>query len=222
MKKLTLALVASTLFFTPANAHISTGFYLGAHAGYDTTTATNTAQQNGITNSGDLQVGSSNGVIGIHGGYGWVQSCLYIGGDLGYTFGRTKLRDSLANPGTPGEATLKRDGYFRAAFRVGYLFTPNSLFYIALGTNLSKWTYNDSLNNGFTPAVTGTASKNKFSFAPGIGVETVIHRNVYLRFDYTYEFGTSLRAINRNLGGSYSQLSTIRSQSAKIGFSYKF
>jgi opacity protein-like surface antigen len=222
MKKLTLALVASTLILTNANAHISTGFYLGAHAGYDTTTATNTSQQLGVTNSGDIQVGSSNGIIGIHGGYGWVQSCLYVGGDFGYTFGRTKLRDSMANPGTPGEATLKRDGYFRAAFRAGYLFTPNTLLYITLGTNLSKWNYNDTLNNGFNQTIPGTASKNKFTFAPGVGLETVIHRNVYLRFDYFYEFGTSLRAVNSRNGNAYSQLSTIRSQSLRMGISYKF
>lgn len=222
MKKFTLALVASTLLLAPVNAHISTGFYLGAHAGYDTTTATNTAQQNGVTNDGDLQVGSSNGIFGIHGGYGWVQSCLYVGGDVGYTFGRTKLRDSLKNPGTPGEATLKRDGYFRAAFRGGYLFTPNTLLYFTLGMNWSKWKFNDTLNNGFTPAAPGTASKSKVSFAPGLGLETVIHKNVYLRFDYFYEFSTSLRAVNSSLGGSFSQLSTIRSQSLRMGISYKF
>ena len=221
MKKLTLALNASTVALSAANAnhHIGTGFYLGVHGGYGSLTGKISGfRTGGAFNTGSSDIGSGFGNIGIHGGYGWVTGCLYLGGELSYTFENAKANSNL---GGVGSLQLKRNGYARAALRGGYLFTPNTMGYIALGGNWGKYTLRDS-NAFFTPAVAGSGSKNRFSFAPGVGLETAVHKNVYLRLEYTYEFGPSVRATNGTVANSFTNVGTVRSQSGKVGLSYKF
>jgi opacity protein-like surface antigen len=96
------------------------------------------------------------------------------------------------------------------------------MMYVRLGGNWGKWTLNDALNGGFTSAMPGSGSKNRLSFAPGVGLETAVHKNVYLRVEYNYEFGPSVRAANAAVPGAFSNVGTIRSQSGKVGLSYKF
>lgn len=212
MKKLALALVASAVALSAANAsNISTGFYLGAHGGYGSLNG-----KVSFNTPGSADSGSNFGNIGLHGGYGWVTGCLYIGGELSYTFENAKIS---ATSNTPGSMQVKRNGYGRAALRGGYLFTPSTMGYIALGGNWGKYTLNDSLN--FNPSVL-SASKNRLSFAPGVGLETAVHKNVYLRLEYNYEFGPSIRAVNPANGAQFTNIGTLRSQSGKVGLSYKF
>ena len=219
MKKLALALIASTVALgaTHANHGISTGFYLGAHAGYGSLTGKISGfQAGGTSNTGSSDFGSGFGNIGIHGGYGWVTGCLYLGGELSYTFENAKATSTLGG----GTLQLKRNGYARAALRGGYLFTPTTMGYIALGGNWGKYTLNDS--NLFAQNRTISGSKNRLSFAPGVGVETAVHKNVYLRLEYNYEFGPSVRAVNSANANNFTNVGTIRNQSGKVGLSYKF
>lgn len=220
MKKLALALVASAVALSAANANISTGFYLGATAGYGATTGKLTgANAAGVVTPGSRDIGGNAANIGLIGGYGWVTGCMYYGGEIGYSFENTKIRDTT--DGANGESReLKRNGYFNAALRGGYLFTPNTMFYVRLGMNWGKWTLNDSLD--FAVANRATGSKNRMSFVPGVGLETAIHKNVYLRVEYNYEFGPSVRAKANNVANAFVNVGSIRSQSAKIGLSYKF
>ena len=218
MKKLALALIASTVALGATHAnHISTGFYLGAHAGYGSLTGKISGfQPGGTSNTGSSDFGSGFGNIGIHGGYGWVTGCLYLGGELSYTFENAKATSTLGS----GTLQLKRNGYARAALRGGYLFTPSTMGYIALGGNWGKYTLNDS--SLFVQNRTISGSKNRLSFAPGVGVETAVHKNVYLRLEYNYEFGPSVRAVNSANTSNFTNVGTIRNQSGKVGLSYKF
>lgn len=220
MKKLALALVASTVVAGATSANIGTGFYLGAHAGYGATTGKLSAQVAPVIN-GSRDIGGNAPNIGIHGGYGWVNNCLYFGGEVAYTFENTKINDTLGQDADNTQRQLKRNGYFNAALRLGYLFTPNTMGYIRLGGNWGKWSLSDSLAP-FTNTNTGKGSKNRLSFAPGFGLETAVHKNVYLRVEYVYEFGPSVRATNGNVANTFVNVGTIRSQSAKLGLSYKF
>ena len=224
MKKLALALVASAVTLSAANANISTGFYLGATTGYGSTSGKLSGTQAfapnaGAAVAGSTDVGSTAPNIGLIGGYGWVTGCMYYGGEIGYSFENTKINDTA---GGVGRAELKRNGYFNAALRGGYLFTPNTMFYIRLAAHWGKWTLNDSNNFGFNPARVASGTKNRLSFAPGLGLETAIHKNVYLRVEYSYEFGPSVRATNSGSNQGFSNVGTIRSQSGKIGLAYKF
>lgn len=222
MKKLALALVASTVALSATQANISTGFYLGAHVGYGATTGKDTGQTAGNTITGSADVGSTAPNIGIHGGYGWVTGCVYMGGELGYTFENSKINFDLQTAPNRGSLQVKRNGYFNGALRGGYLFTPNTMLYVRLGANWGKWTIRDTVFAGFSQQNPGSGSKNRLSFVPGVGLETAVHKNVYLRVEYNYEFGPSVRATNANVPNAFSQVGTIRSQSGKIGLSYKF
>ncbi|MDF3033542.1 MAG: hypothetical protein K0R76_496 [Alphaproteobacteria bacterium] len=219
MKKLALALVASTVAAGAASANIGTGFYLGVAGGYGSTTGKLTGQAaNGAAINGSADVGGNAANIGILGGYGWVSGCTYFGGEVGYTFENTKINESLGNAANLAATQLKRNGYFNAALRGGYLFTPNTMMYVRLGGNWGKFT----LNSPISSTVTLSGSKNRFSFAPGVGLETAVHKNVYLRVEYTYEFGPSVRATSSSAASAFYQVGTIRSQSGKVGLSYKF
>lgn len=219
MKKLALALVASAVSLNAASANISTGFYLGATAGYGATTGKATASAAGVAVNGSKDIGGNAANIGIIGGYGWVTGCMYYGGEIGYSFENTKVRDNYGNPANVGASELKRNGYFNAALRGGYLFTPNTMFYVRLGVNWGKWTMNVPTQ---VAGVTLTGSKNRMSFTPGLGLETAIHKNVYLRVEYNYEFGPSVRAKASNNANTFANIGSIRSQSAKVGLAYKF
>jgi outer membrane immunogenic protein len=219
MKKIALALVASTIVAGATQANIGTGFYLGAHLGYGATTGKFTTTFNNTP--GNRQLGNTAANIGIHGGYGWVTGCLYLGGEIAYTFENTKIKDDLNTLASQGnQEQVKRNGYFNLAIRGGYLFTPNTMVYVRLGGNWGKWTLTDT--NFFSPVNPGKGSKNRLSFAPGIGLETAIHKNVYLRGEYVYEFGPSITAKNAVIADTTSKFDNVRSQSFKLGLSYKF
>jgi opacity protein-like surface antigen len=96
------------------------------------------------------------------------------------------------------------------------------MLYIRLGINWGKWSLRDSLNNGFSMAQPGSGSKNRPSFVPGFGIETAVHRHVYLRVEYVYEFGPGVRATNGALPNRFTNMGTLRTQSGKLGVSYKF
>ncbi len=217
MKKLALALVASAVALSAANANISTGFYAGATTGFGATTAKLTNGNNAGASAASEDIGSTAANIGLIGGYGWVANCMYYGGELGYTFENAKVRQTGAN----SKIELKRNGYFNAAFRGGYLFTPNTMFYVRLGINWGKWALKLDRTN---PNFSMSGSKNRMSFAPGLGLETAIHKNVLLRVEYTYEFGPSVRAKTdvNGANGAYINAGTVRSQSGKVGLVYKF
>jgi opacity protein-like surface antigen len=220
MKKLALALVASTVALGATQANIGTGFYLGAAVGYGATTGKYTSNSAGVNTNGSVDVGGNAANIGIMGGYGLVTGCVYFGGELGYAFENAKINNTLGQTPATNSIQLKRNGYFNAALRGGYLFTPNTMLYIRLGANWGKWTLNSSLPP-FSAALPASGSKNRLSFAPGLGLETAIHKNVYLRVEYVYEFGPSVRA-TRNAVNSFANVGQIRSQSGKIGLAYKF
>lgn len=221
MKKLTLALVASAVTVSAASAnHIGTGFYLGAAGGYGSTTA-KLQGQNAAGSIGNADMGSGQGNIGIFGGYGYVTGCLYIGGEIGYTFESTKINSNLFPPTAGGQTQLKRNGYASAALRGGYLFTANTLGYVRLAGNVGKWTLNDNFNV-FSATNPGSGSKNTITFAPGVGLETAVHKNVYLRVEYNYEFGPNVRATNGAMPNLSISATTIRNQSGKVGLAYKF
>lgn len=220
MKKLALSLIASAVTIGAASAHsINTGFYLGAALGYGATTAKLQGQNPNSIGSTDFGSGAAN--VGILGGYGYVTGCLYVGGEISYTFENTKLNTTLNQAPGFSSTQLKRNGYANAALRGGVLVSPGTMGYIRLGLNWSQWKLYDSLN-AFNNANPGYGKKNAVSFVPGLGLETAVHKNVYLRVEYDYDFGPNVRATNSALPNNSISASSIRNQSGKIGLAYKF
>jgi hypothetical protein len=225
MKKLALVLVAGAIGSGASHANISTGFFAGAQIGYGSTNGKyTTTDVNGNSLSGSTDIGGSGGNIGVLGGYGWVEKRLYMGAEVSYTFEQITMNNTLGDSAAQGGAQLKRSGYFNMALRCGYLPIPNILFYIRVGGNFGTWKFRDTGIggiNGFTQASTGSGAKNRLTFVPGFGLETAIHQCVYLRLEYVYEFGPSVKATNSSIS-AFSNVSTIRNQSTKLGVVYKF
>lgn len=217
MKKLTLALAASVLAINSAVAHISTGFYAGMVGGYGATTGKFTV----VRQSGSTDVGAGAASLGLLIGYGWVTNCVYWGGEAGYVFENTRINETLGQTTNLDAVRLKRTGYTNLAIRGGYLFNPNTMMFIRLGGNFSNWKMYDGLW-AFTASTSGRGSKNRFTFIPGVGMETSVQKQVYVRIEYLYEFGPGISTSNPSVAGASSQMGTLRSQTGRVGLAYKF
>lgn len=232
MKRLALAFVAYTVGISAVQAHngfISTGPYLGIAAGYTGVSGKYSVPGSGAGNPpiyGTLDVGGTAPSIGIYGGYGVVNNCLYYGAEIAYTFENLKMSDSLNTSIYPssGLSQLKRNGYFNAALRGGYLIVPASMVYIRLGLSWGRWTYNDSnfYVGPFQTTAPGSGSKSRITVVPGIGSETALTKNFYLRLEYSYEFGPTLTATNSSVPASITKVSSVQSHMGKVGLTFKF
>lgn len=187
MKKLALALTVASFAAGAACADINTGFYLGAGIGGNNTTY----KADGI----GVDIGR-HGIQGsIYAGYGFVTGCTYLGAELGYTFTGTKAQALLF--------ALERRNVINAALLVGQKFTPSTMAFISLGVNNAQF----KITNLATEI---SESKRKFSFAPGLGLETAATKNIRIRLQYTYDFGPKVDGIKA------------RTQTAMLGVAYKF
>jgi opacity protein-like surface antigen len=201
MKKLALALVAATTFAGAASADLTTGFYLGAGIGANSLTAP--FAYNGV--SGNLGRNRFEG--SIYGGYGYVSGCTYVGGELGYTFTGGKASFTGNNAGVITTASIERRNVINAAFIIGQKFSPSTMIYARLGMNSTQ--YRTVLS---VPGVaTVNTKKRKVSFAPGVGLEGAVTKNVRVRLQYVYDVGNSLPNTGK-----------VKSQATTLGVAYKF
>lgn len=197
MKKLALALVTAATFAGTASADVATGFYLGANIGANSmTTAFETSDVSG-------NLGRNRFEGGIYGGYGYVTGCTYVGGELGYTFtgGKGSLTDLNISDET---ASIERRNIINAAFIIGQKFSPSTMVYARLGLNSTQYRFKGFMDES-------TSKKRKVSFAPGVGIEGAVTKNVRVRLQYVYDLGNSLEGFNK-----------IKSQATTLGVAYKF
>lgn len=197
MKKLALALVAATTFAGAASADITTGFYLGAGVGANSISAS----QSSSTLGRNRFEGS------IYGGYGYVTGCTYVGGELGYTFTGGKITATNNNAGIITTASIERRNIINAAFLIGQKFSPSTMIYARLGMNSTQYKPFLSVAGRAAPS----DSKRKISFAPGVGIEGAITKNVRVRLQYVYDLGNSIHGSSK-----------IKSQATTLGVAYKF
>jgi opacity protein-like surface antigen len=145
------------------------------------------------------------------------------------------------------KATVKRTNFYGLAARVGYMVTPSTLAYIRLGLEAGKWKADvvpDSATITTQPSTlastaaqqatsnkTFSKSKNAISFAPGLGLEAYITKNMFLRAEYSYLFGPTISGLNQDIQGypnaAFAGTNVIHSfkitqHQFKIGVGYKF
>lgn len=223
MKKLALALVASSFAVVgTASADINTGFYLGAGIGANHTqvkptigTAFNFA---GVATryAASSDLGRTNVEGTVYGGYGFVTGCTYLGAELGYTFVNNKVSTDASltipvlNASRTASLTFERRNVINAALLVGQKFTPSTMGYIRLGLNSAQYKVSATYPNAAGVATATNESKRKFSFAPGVGLETAVHKNVRVRLQYVYDLGAKI--VDQK----------VKSQSVTLGVAYKF
>lgn len=243
-----------------AEGSAGTGFYLGASAGVANTNVkysyvSEQPKASGTTQNFNSQSGKMAGLFGAFAGYGMVVGQgAYVGGEVYGGFDTTKVTpydDSATNtvglnPNGFHKTTVKRSNFYGLAARLGYMVTPSTLAYIRLGVEAGKWTAQVVPNqaavsasasaNAATSAQTASAlatvskSKNSISFAPGLGLETYINKNLFIRAEYSYLFGPSITAIQDTTavqnsyinGNSMKHTIKISQHAFKIGVGYKF
>lgn len=252
MKNLSVALLAVAALSTSAMAN--NGFYLGASAGVAQTNvkydyAVQNAPNPTFLNATRTDGGKTAGLFGLFAGYGVVVgSGAYVGGEIYGGFDTTSFSpydDTASGAGAAfWKVKLERKYYYGLAARLGYMITPNTLAYIRLAAEAGKWKASVSPNTALFDAPrraaaatdeavakakqTQTKNKTGIQFAPGVGVEVYVSKNLFIRAEYSYLFGPKI-----SLSNSIAETSTISGTTAnhnlktsqhamKVGIGYKF
>lgn len=157
------ALSVSAAAATTATKGNFTGFYAGAGLGL-TKKKVQTDPQN-YTSEPAFS-------LAVFGGYGHQMNNLYLGAELALKndFKKTKIATTEFNESV-AVALNPRIGYAMDSF----------LFYVKPGFEYSK--------AQLKLTTTGAKSKkvSKFVFAPGLGVEYKVNKNLFTRFEYNYK-----------------------------------
>ncbi len=194
-------------------------------------------------------------LFGMFAGYGMQMNQMYFGGELYAGFDTTKVTpmDDSATGNQAGywKTTVTRKNYYGFAPRIGYFVTPSTMVYARFGIELGKWNVKVDPDMGtinwdwrgagsITPAALklmqdGSSkafqkSKNAVSFAPGLGFEMYMTKNVFMRAEYSYLFGPSI-SVDQNIDGypnttfygtGVTHKVKIRQHAVKVGVGYKF
>ena len=259
MKNLSVALLAAAALSTSAMANngFYLGASAGVaqtNAKYDyanqNLSAVSTFAASQYQQSFKNDAGKTAGLFGLFAGYGAVVgSGAYIGGEIYGGIDTTSFKpfDDSASGNRAGFWTtkLERKYYYGLAARLGYMITPNTLAYIRLAVESGKWkatvTPNAATVDGAT--MTGatadqiaaskkaqTKNKSGLQFAPGLGVEVYVSKNLFIRAEYSYLFGPKLSlthdttAINGAVfnGSSVNHNLKTSQHAMKVGIGYKF
>jgi len=192
--------------------------------------------------AGSSQAGKMNPLFGLFAGYGMQVGTMYFGGEIYAGFDSAKVEafnDAGTTSGTSGsrafplgKASVKRTNFYGLAPRLGFFVTPSTMLYVKLGIEGGKWqATKTSASNDFATAAQNVATKgNKsgISFAPGLGLDAFITKNLFLRAEYTYLFGPKITVkqdttASQSWGGdSAKHTFAITQQSFKVGLGYKF
>ncbi|MDP3371441.1 MAG: outer membrane beta-barrel protein [Candidatus Paracaedibacteraceae bacterium] len=252
MKNLVCALLTvSALTGSVFAAESKTGAYVGGNVGaantnvkygFVTSNAAGAALAATNVNNFNNQAGSMNGLFGLFAGYGMQVGSMYFGGEAfgGFDSAKVTAYDDTATGQLASsfpKAQVKRQNYYGLAARVGGFVNANTLVYVRLAAEAGKWTSSVVVgpNAGGSTAVVGAASKGPFtvnkksiSFAPGLGLETYITKNLFLRAEYSYLFGPSVTvkqdtSVNGSNQGTLATHTFKVTQNAfKVGVGYKF
>lgn len=248
MKKIALLALAATVATAQANTCNSsvTGFYLGAGLGlantnvkYDYSTQLSATGVAGNAVKASSDTGKMGLLYGLMGGYNMqlannvvVGAELYLGGDST----KVKTHDSTGSgiSTATGKSQVKRTLYYGLAPRIGYMITPHVLAYVRLGIEGGKYKAEftpdagavDNINKVLVaagdPQLSGktvTTSKNRINFAPGVGADIFVSKNVFMRMQYTYLFGPT---INLKYGTGNAQASGVAHHFSEGDFNQKF
>jgi len=211
-----------------------------------------------IADAGNAQVGNTNAgkmnpLFGLFAGYGMQVGQMYFGGEVYGGFDTAKV-DAFNDAGTGngttgngagtsttapagalfplGKASVKRTSFYGLAPRLGYFVTPSTMLFVKLGIEGGKWqathTASASDYNSASRNVATKGNKNSISFAPGLGLDAFITKNLFLRAEYSYLFGPKI-TVRQNTNDSKSWSGTyadhtfqITQQTFKVGVGYKF
>ncbi len=156
------------------------GFYLGGGVGYSSQKASGNFKT--ATHQGKYNLTPKGFKGGVFVGYGHMlgSSPIYLGLEVGYTFGQSKEKVSGNIGGVPASLELKNKGGLEGAARLGIAF-KNVMPYIKVGVAQCKRSWDLTVN--------GSSRKKNEKFTAlslGLGFNTMVSRNIMIGFDYTY------------------------------------
>lgn len=200
------------------------GGYVGINGGYGVSNDTmSIAGANAIGNAvvatgavpGSLNTHPRGGFVGAQIGYNWQSGFIVYGleADMQYSDikGSASQTLSLAPLNIPvslttaGNSNLDWFGTVRA--RVGYLVTPNTLFYgtggLAYGNVSGSTSVTLAAPAPFAASAVGTYSNLKTGYTVGGGIEHAITPSVILRTEYSYiDLGSHSTSFSGNVNGT--------------------
>lgn len=249
MKKFASALLAVTALtanvFAAGAADSKTGAYLGGNVGMANTNVkysylTGKLDGTPLTNVNDYksQAGKVNALFGLFAGYGVQVGSMYFGGEVygGFDSAKVTAYDDSATAASQSywKSSVKRTSFYGLAPRLGAFITPSTMLYVKLAIEGGKWKAQVQPTGTIAAGDNGksgklfTSSKGGISFAPAIGLDAFITKNLFLRAEYSYLFGPKITIAQdtSNLTSCAGTLAThkfqITQQTFKVGVGYKF
>jgi outer membrane immunogenic protein len=223
MKKLVMAVATVAALSSAASASCASsfsGFYAGAQAGLGSTTGVNTENDTvaaaGFA-AGDKQTfGGKSFVGGLFAGYGMgVGSCAYVGGEL-YANVDTLNANTEKNADGSYDEKIRSKYNAGAKVRLGYTVSQQAMVFVALGMEYSKYTNKVRVAAGNSLS----GSKKNFVFAPSVGMDMFLSKNLFLRGEYTYAMGNKTSCKLNN--GTIASKAKADQQRFMLGLGYKF
>lgn len=220
--------IAAASALSASCASTMSGFYAGAQVGMNSVTGSQKLDDSTAADSRKSDAGKKSFMTGLFAGYGMgVGSCAYVGGELYLNFGNNTLTTRTENT---LKDTLKNTYNLGAKVRLGYTVTPQSMIFLGLGLERAKWqakTVLDATNKG---RAAGTFKKNKtnVAFAPSVGMDMFVNKNLFIRGEFTYVLaptmkvtGTTTTPMAGNTGSEVYKLNATQ-QRFTLGLGYKF
>ena len=180
-------------------------------------------------------VGGNSFVGGLFAGYGMgVGSCAYVGGEL-YANMDSLNKKVITPEGFNGQnyfsAKVGHKFAFGAKIRLGYTVSQQAMVFLGLGGEYGK-TEASVTNIDTTAGNTGNGvktskKKSNFSFAPSVGMDMFLSKNLFLRGEYTYVIGLKASAKDAAFRAAADGLkvtakANLTQQRFMLGLGYKF
>ena len=221
-----------------------TGFYIGASAGGDFTTASHTTQAvatgfalNGAT--GNVPLSDSHARLGGYVGYNYQIDQVVIGveGDGAYDFSSSKHVSGIPGEiyfgGNGGDSFSSRGSRFDASARgrAGFLLFPNALVYATGGVAFRDYSYSATcVGRGASfcsQPESQTFSGTRTGWTVGGGIEGMITPSLIARVEYRYsDFGSQnlnyFGTPNGASGDFFSAKTHLTASTVMGGLAYKF
>lgn len=203
MKKVLLGIMASTILVGSSFAQTSNTTFNGVYAGggvtysngkiknkVDTAAAFNKMGPNNFSGS----VGGSTSGVGFNAflGYGTLYAgSFYLGGELGLGYDGSRFKNKSAGSGNFNGFTFKSSSALTYSFvgRLGYAISQ-ALPYIKFGfEGRSAATLRNAKGNSIPLEKGGSVKARRNGLILGFGLDYAVNKNIFLRAEYTHNFG---------------------------------
>lgn len=195
------------------------GWFVGLQAGMNAASvkyriSTSTSQTYGK----DSSLG---GLAGVFAGWGSnFSSYGYAGLQAEGNLVSSKNSGGFSGATSSDNYSSKVNGVWGGALLLG--FRPwggnKTMIYLRLGADIANWKYFQSGSPAATN-VNGSTSKTKVAFAPGLGVRSMMYKNMFLNMEYKFTAYGSSRIVSPN-GNTSSHKPTMQTFTVGIGWRF--